>query len=95
MLLGCISISIALNNLVSAWRSAFSSFNLMLRSVIKKELATAKNVSVVLVNHLCPEELPECLEKLIGNCEMKACNIISLHYASFSSNNHFDNLLIC
>ena len=84
-----------LNNLVFAWKSAFSSFSSMVRSVIKKELATTKILSVVLVNHLCPEELPECLEKLIGNCVKKACNIISLHCASFSSNYHFDSVRIC
>jgi len=73
-----------LNNVVFAWRSAFISFSLMVRSVIKKELATAKNLSVVLVNHFCPEELPECLEKFIGTYVKKACNIISLQCASFS-----------
>jgi hypothetical protein len=67
----------SLNNFVFAWRSAFSSFSLMVRSVIKK-LATAKNLSVVLVNHFRPEELPECLEKCIGTCVKKACNEISL-----------------
>jgi len=53
----------------------------MVRSVIKKELATAKNLSVVLVNHFCLEELPECLEKFIGTCVKEACNKISLQCA--------------
>jgi len=73
----------SLNNVVFAWRSAFISFSLMVGSAIKKELAAAKNLSVVLVNNVCPEELPECLEKFFGTCVKKACNIISLQCASF------------